>query len=119
MCAAGSHLRSCTQHTRTTTVIPLTGQKLNYWDEHPVAELITIDSSNITAKSRRCNILNAVSDPFFLKFESGFSRRQVLFFSSPSPGFLLVRVSFEPESGSEHGPGFEVCRYQLGAKIAK
>ncbi len=22
------------QHTRTTTVIPLTGQKLNYWDEH-------------------------------------------------------------------------------------
>ncbi len=22
------------QHTRTTAVIPLTGQKLNYWDEH-------------------------------------------------------------------------------------
>ena len=43
-----------------------------------------------------------MASPAFLKDESGF-------FTSPSPGFLLVRVFFESESGSESGPGFEVC----------
>ena len=77
---------------------------------------------NLCEKSRCCNILNAVSDPVFLNFEfgfsngeSGFSRRRIRIFSSPSPGFLLVRVFFESESG----PGFEVCRFHLGLNIAK
>ena len=58
-------------------------------------------------------ILNAVSDQVFLNFESGFLmvspaflKDESGFFSSPSPGFLVVRVFFESESGSESESGF-------------
>jgi hypothetical protein len=50
----------------------------------------------------------SISSPGFQKSRPGFVKHESGFFSSPGPGFPRVRIFFE--SGSESGPGFEVCQ---------
>ncbi len=44
-----------------------------------------------------------ISSPAFLMVSPAFLKDESGFFSSPSPGFLVVRVFFESESESESG----------------
>ena len=54
-------------------------------------------------------ILNPVSIQSFLNFESGFSKVESGFCQWQVRVLFVVRVFTESESGSESGPGFEVC----------
>ena len=56
------------------------------------------------------NPVLSISSPGFQKSSPGFVKHESGVFSSPGPGFSRVRIFFESESGSESGPGFEVCR---------
>ena len=56
------------------------------------------------------NPVLSISSPGFQKSSPGFFKHESGFCSSPGPGFTRVRIFFESESGSESGPGFEVCR---------
>jgi hypothetical protein len=55
------------------------------------------------------NPVLSISSPGFQKSSPGFVKHESGFISSPGPGFSRVRIFFESESGSESGPGFEVC----------
>ena len=55
------------------------------------------------------NPVLSISSPGFQKSSPGFVKHESGVFSSPGPGFSRVRIFFESESGSESGPGFEVC----------
>ena len=57
------------------------------------------------------NPVLSISSPGFQKSSPGFVKHESGYFSSPGPGFSRVRIFFESESGSESGPGFEVCRF--------
>ena len=58
------------------------------------------------------NPVLSISSPGFQKSSPGFVKHESGFFSSPGPGFSRVRIFFESESGSESGPGFEVCHFK-------
>ena len=63
------------------------------------------------------NPVFSISSPGFQKSSPGFFKHESGFFSSPGPGFSRVRVFLESESGSESGPGFEVCPFVAPPRI--
>ena len=63
------------------------------------------------------NPVLSISSPGFQKSSPGFVKHESGFFSSPGPGFSRVRIFFESESGSESGPGFEVCPFSVVLRI--
>ena len=58
-------------------------------------------------------ILNAVSDPVFLNFESSFSNGESGFSSR------RVRIFFESESGFSCSPGFLLVRVRVRVRVSK